>query len=427
MVVFVDLEEDDEPLHVLEARRLAAAAATITERIEAHNRLYQTQFLKPNMAAVVAPLPFPAPGMPMAPAAAPEPTPTFQSSATQALGCYPIVMAIAEHIDLNTLDSLARTSRLVHQGLLQYRNILLTSTLHCSNEGAPVDPESTFRFRARASNHYYMEDGRAYNGKSGSCARDLVMGCRRCGTVVCRNCAIKPPSSEVIRERHRRLCQACVKAPIASLVNPALDPQTSLCDDAVRREICRCELDGVWLCQPCGRSMRAADQDYRRIWKWRAQYGEVLGGLGTGIGEGDRGVICGREQTCIGAKERENETDCDAEDAAVSGANLWTATDDVHLDSVRYERTPSPQLGPGYERHEIEGIGGVVKTKLVRMVSVGACVPEWDDERSQHKILRREVEGIRRGWCGWCWRVVPGKDDLEKAGVKSMAQLRSSI
>lgn len=158
------------------------------------------------------------------------------------------------------------------------------------------------------------------------------------------------------------------------------------------------------------------------IWKWRAHYGEVLGGLGTGIGEGDRGVICGRETACAGAKERENETDCDAEDAAVTGANLWTATDQVHLDTVRYERTPSPQLGPGYERHEIEGIGGVVKTKLVRMVRVGACVPEWDDEKSHHNILGREVKGIRRSWCGWCYRVIPGEADLDKAGV-TMRQL----
>lgn len=90
MVVFVDLEEDDEPLHVLEACRLATAAAVITERIEARNREYQSQFFKPNMAAAaVAPLPVTASGMPMAPPAASEPTPTFQSPATEALGCYP--------------------------------------------------------------------------------------------------------------------------------------------------------------------------------------------------------------------------------------------------------------------------------------------------------------------------------------------------
>ena len=79
-------------------------------------------------------------------------------------------------------------------------------------------------------------------------------------------------------------------------------------------------------------------------------------------------------------------------------------------------RTPSPahSLGPGYARHEIEGIGGVVKTKRLSMVKVGACVPEWEDEKNEGKILRREVQGAARSWCGWCWRVIPGKKDYEK-------------
>jgi hypothetical protein len=72
--------------------------------------------------------------------------------------------------------------------LLQYRKMLLVSTLHCVNEDLPVDPEETLRYRARAGNWYYMQDaGRSsYSGKSGQCARDLVAECRRCGTVVCR-------------------------------------------------------------------------------------------------------------------------------------------------------------------------------------------------------------------------------------------------
>lgn len=99
-----------------------------------------------------------------------------------------IVMAIASSIDLNTLDNLSRTCRQVHQALLQYRSTLLAHTLHCVNEDIPVDPEDTFRYRARAGNWYYMEDGRTgdYNGKSGNCARDMVAECRRCATAVCR-------------------------------------------------------------------------------------------------------------------------------------------------------------------------------------------------------------------------------------------------
>ena len=100
-----------------------------------------------------------------------------------------VVMAVAAHLDLNDLDSLSRTCRGVHDSLLQYRSILLKSTVHCVNEELPVDPESTLRYRARAGNWYYMEDtsrSSYYNGKAGSCARDMVSNCRKCSTVVCR-------------------------------------------------------------------------------------------------------------------------------------------------------------------------------------------------------------------------------------------------
>lgn len=97
-------------------------------------------------------------------------------------------MAIASSIDLNTLDNLSRTCRSIRQGLLQYRKMLLVSTLHCCNEDMPVDREDTLRYRARAGNWFYMQDisRTNYAGKSGECARDLVSECRRCGTVVCR-------------------------------------------------------------------------------------------------------------------------------------------------------------------------------------------------------------------------------------------------
>ncbi|KAF4979228.1 hypothetical protein FDECE_18099, partial [Fusarium decemcellulare] len=240
---------------------------------------------------------------------------TFRAPVTDALQCYPIAVAIASSLDLNTLDSLSRTCRLIHHGLLQYRTILLSSTLHCHNEDVPVDGSETFRYRARAGNWFYMEDGRSYNGKSGDCARDMVGECRRCGEVICRNCAIKPPAPAALRERHRRLCKPCVHAPIATLAKAPLDADILVSSEAMSREICKCADEGVWLCQPCGRSIRGADHEYQRIWRWRNQYGEILGGLGTGIGEGDRGVICGREAGCCAAKEREQQLDCDAEDA----------------------------------------------------------------------------------------------------------------
>ncbi|KID86147.1 hypothetical protein MGU_06580 [Metarhizium guizhouense ARSEF 977] len=377
-------------------------------------------------------------------ATAPAATSHCSESISRAFQCYPIISSIVSSIDLNTLDSLARSCRSVHDGLIQYRNVLVTSTLHCTNEQVPLNPEELLRYRARASNWHYMEDGRNYNGKSGTCARDMVDECRKCGEVICRNCSIKPPAPVALRERHRRLCRTCIKAPIAALAIPRLDPELPFGSDAVQQSLCKCEKAGVWLCQPCGRSIRAADHEYRSIWRWRNQYGEVLGGLGTGIGDGDRGVICGRGEECLAAKDREQEIDCDAQDARESGTApwvneppVWTTTSTPSppalgvsdspagspfgpatplgalIEEERHERTPSPQLGPGYERHEIEGIGGRVKRKLVRMVRIGACVPEWDDEKGfGGRVLESEIKGCARSWCGWCWRVIPGKKDL---------------
>jgi hypothetical protein len=209
------------------------------------------------------------------------------------------------------------------------------------------------------------------------------------------------------------------------------------------------------------------------IWKWRNQYGEVLGGLGTGIGEGDRGAICGRNDQCCAAKEREQETDCDAEDAreaqldlgwllpptpstsgsgrppppppqpaaAATLAQGWVVaqsapppplprTPDSLLSAPASKsggRTPSPSLlGPGYARHEIEGIGGKLKTKRVKMVRVGACVPEWEDEKARGEVLGREVRGQLRSWCGWCRRVIPGKKDHERGSSDGSSSSSSS-
>ncbi|KAK3377890.1 hypothetical protein B0H63DRAFT_229184 [Podospora didyma] len=376
-----------------------------------------------------------------------------RNSLTQALGCYPIIASVAANIDLNTLDNLSRTCRQIREGLLQYRKVLLASTLHCSNDHLPVDPEETLRYRAAASNWFYMEDAGRSRGtaKAGQCARDLVKECRRCGTVVCRNCAIKPPAPIVLRDRHRRLCVSCARAPLGLLVKPRLGPEFSLASsDELDRAICKCATDGVWLCQPCGKTIRNNDDVYKSVWRWRGQYADSLSGLGVGIGDGDRGVECGRETECCAGREREQETDCDAADAreaeisssSSTSSSLfgpWSSTSsNGSSDYIGFEsnginsgstatattgngggigrRTPSPTLlqGPGYERHEIEGIGGVVKRKLVRMVKIGACVPEWDDERAAGDIMGREVRGQVRSWCGWCWRVIPAKKDYEK-------------
>lgn len=192
------------------------------------------------------------------------------------------------------------------------------------------------------------------------------------------------------------------------------NPPGILNGETLKRETCNCPSEGVWLCQPCGRSLRNADNEYESIWKWRTRYLDYTGGLGVGIGEGNRGVHCGRGEECVAAREVENEIDCDAEDARDMDTNSRAASPSSSPgsshSSIRGNMTP--QMGPGYARHEIEGIGGVMKKKLVKMVKVGACVPEWADEKSAGKFLIREQEGKARSWCGWCWRVVPGVKDV---------------
>lgn len=345
-----------------------------------------------------------------------------KNSTTEALGCYPAIMSIASHIDLNTLDALSLTCRQIRANLLQFRSQLLTSTLHCESEDVELDPEHTFRYRARAADWYFVDAGRdaAGVGKVGDCARDMVDGCRRCGRVVCRNCTIKAPATVLLRHRHRRICTACQRASLSSLisphscaeVHPSSPPGTAIADEMLKRAICTCVSEGVWLCQPCGRSLRSADTEYESIWRWRTRYLPSLGGLGVGIGEGNRGVPCGRGGECIAAREVEQETDCDAEDAREIDSSSRGVSPSYSARSTTGSIRSGHEQMVGYARHEVEGIGGVMKKLVVKMVKVGACVPEFGDEKEMGKFLVREVDGRARSWCGWCWRVVPGVKDV---------------
>lgn len=108
-------------------------------------------------------------------------------------------MSVVASIDLNTLDNLSRTCRQIHEDLLQYRKMLIVSTLHCTHEQLGVDPAEGLRYRARAADWGYMGDmGRSGSGgKSSQCARDLVSECRRCGTVVCRVSPLRASSTNM--------------------------------------------------------------------------------------------------------------------------------------------------------------------------------------------------------------------------------------
>jgi hypothetical protein len=172
----------------------------------------------------------------------------------------------------------------------------------------------------------------------------------------------------------------------------------------------------VWLCQPCGQSIRAYDIIYLRGWTWRTKYTHYLGGVGTGCGEGNEGVECGRSVNCLAAKTVEHEIDCDAESLAA----LQEEAAKVEADG-----TGRSWKGTSYMMQEIEGVGGVVKGKVKKRVKVGAVVREYQDEREKGvQRLEREASGRVRSWCAWCERVVPGPEDIRDEGLPETAKVR---
>lgn len=179
------------------------------------------------------------------------------------------------------------------------------------------------------------------------------------------------------------------------------------------RSPCTCE-EKVWICQPCGQSLRAADTTYMRGWAWRTRY-SACGGLGAGLGEGNEGVECGRSSDCLAAREVEQEVECDAEDVI----NLEHAMSSAEVDGHHWQ-------GSSYTVQETVGIGGKVMRKVKKMVFVGAIVKEYEDERVSGNFLVREQTGNNRSWCSWCERVVIGRKDLEDPGRSTNSIASSS-
>lgn len=174
--------------------------------------------------------------------------------------------------------------------------------------------------------------------------------------------------------------------------------------DFVPRDPCTCDDRGVYLCGQCGSGLAQDDTTYRRIWTWRTHYSTYLGGLGTGVGEGNEGVKCARKEQCLGAQIVDVEGECPA---AGESPPRRSATPDGEVGAGGEEA----DVEAGYLRQEIEGIGGVVKKKYKRRVRVGAPVREWEDEREGGQLLGREISRAERSWCGWCKRAVLGKAD----------------
>lgn len=337
---------------------------------------------------------------------------------TAALTCYPVISQIAQSLDLNTLHALSLTCRQIRANILPYRRELVKRTLRCERDCLAV--EEVLGARGSQTPGAHVKDQEKLPQRRARCARDLVGDCRRCGRIICRNCISKPPSSSALADRHRRLCPTCNAVPLtyhthSPFTAADLHSRWSFTSPAFVRGPCCCA-DAVWLCQPCGQSLRTADTTYMRVWTWRTRYSTYLGGLGTGIGEGNEGVKCGREQQCLAAREVEVEVDCEAEDLAAN-AEVDDGTTMAIIPAVTATSSTNSLVDEsketGYLRQEIEGIGGVVKKKLKIRVKVGAVVEEWEDERECAGYLTREMRGEERSWCAWCQRVVPGIKDRD--------------
>ncbi|KAK4991769.1 hypothetical protein LTR50_001586 [Elasticomyces elasticus] len=226
--------------------------------------------------------------------------------------------------------------------------------------------------------------------------------------IVRQNCTMKPPPQTSLAGRHRRLCRVCVKAPLTTLTttdqtevpdgyanaerpdNPGSTDMDDLgCNSftypAFSRDACTCA-EHPWICSPCGATLRSADTTYARGWTWRTRYSTYLGGIGTGIGEGNEGVECGRGARCLAARTVEKEIACDAEELAEMRRELLkigVSEDDDHRMWV----------GTSYLMQEIEGLGGVMKKKVRKRVEVGMVVKEHEDEREHGNYLEREQKG----------------------------------
>ncbi|KAL3461422.1 hypothetical protein BJX64DRAFT_161428 [Aspergillus heterothallicus] len=345
-----------------------------------------------------------------------------------------IAKELARSIDLVTLQSLSLTCRQIYANLAPYRQQLAKQTLRCENEyietlsdmlhsgtAIPDSVKSVIRLLSRGA----MSSGQLTSGKVAKCARDMVAECRGCSKIVCRNCTAKPPNNATSKNRIRRLCTTCRKAPLDNLVSSYLAPLSSSLSDSNKsaiavRDTCTCQ-DVLWLCNHCGQKLRRNDTTYRRVWTWRTRYSTYLGGLGTGIGEGCQGVKCGRGENCLAAQEIELEVECEADESMANsppeyGYHFGHRFEQAHAGSHNHikGKWEDPEgEETGYLRQEIIGIGGRMKQITKKRVNVGACVVEHEDERETGEYLTREEEGSHRSWCGWCWRVIPAK--YEKA------------
>lgn len=152
------------------------------------------------------------------------------------------------------------------------------------------------------------------------------------------------------------------------------------------------------LCKPCGETLVQQDRLYSSGWQWRSKYREYVG-----VAEGNKGVECGRHSYCVTARLVEQELDCDVDVMKEM---------EEEAEKVAAAGTGRSWEGGSFAAQEVEGVGGVVKMKVKRLVRVGAEVDEFDDDDAEGSMgLEKEIRGETRSWCAWCRRVIPSKGD----------------
>jgi hypothetical protein len=87
---------------------------------------------------------------------------------------------------------------------------------------------------------------------------------------------------------------------------------------------------------------------------------------------------------------------------------------ELEAEKVAAEGTGRSWSGSSFAAQEMEGVGGVVKMKVKRLVKVGAEVDELEEEEGAgigNGGENADLGGEARSWCAWCERVVPGSED----------------
>ena len=396
-----------------------------------------------------------------------------------------VALSLSSYLDLNDLHSLSLTCRNIHSSLVQYALRLKSNSLRCAFDNRPLLSDllatqtrprdlllATLKTKRQIPMSLYPLLSRSKPctpcihlvraaGRGPRSVPVLEIWSRSAENVeqLCvRNCTSKAPSDRFLRERYRRLCQKCLRAPLsartcshckqvdeislsdtppisgASSVRSARSESGSSTETfldetdrvgsapeaftapAFLRDPCTCPTRGVYLCLQCGHNLRANDTTYRRVWTWRSRYStHIGGGLGTGLGSGDQGQKCGRGDQCLetgGNSVSWVEIDCSEGHGTGDGSDELTNSSRAGTPISDFMGSGTTANRPGYLQQEIEGIGGVVKKKVKKKVCVGATVAEFEDERKDpRRYLEREATGKERSWCGWCGRVCPSDRD----------------